>query len=113
MAVHPCQLRHLKTGGWLQQDGAKYAEENAEPMADKATKKAGEAAHSTTKQVHQKKDELDLPSKVDQATDEAVKQTKEAPAKAGSAAGQAAKKVRTVTELRIKHYHKFPAIVVT
>ena len=63
-------------------------------MAEKATKKAGEAAHDATKEVHRKKDELDLPGKVDQATDEAVKQTKEAPSKAGSAAGQTAQKVR-------------------
>lgn len=53
-------------------------------------------AHDTTKEVHRKKDELDLPSKVEDATNRAVKETKEAPSKAGSAAGQTAKKVRSV-----------------
>ena len=62
-------------------------------MAEKATKRAGEAAHHATKKVHQKKDELDLPGKVDEATESASSATKSAPQKAGSATGAAAKKV--------------------
>ena len=75
------------------QKTAKNAEENADSIAEDATKKAGKAAHDATKKVHEKKDEVDLPSKVDQATERAVKETKEAPEKAGSAAGSASKKV--------------------
>ena len=76
-----------------QQDAANTAEKNADSTAEDATKKAGQAAHDATKKVHETKDNVDLPSKIDQATDRAVKETKEAPEKAGSAAGKTAQKV--------------------
>lgn len=75
------------------QKAAKDAKKNADPMAERATKRAGETAYDATKKVHAKKDEVDLPKKVDEATERAVKETKAAPDKAGSAAGSVSKKV--------------------
>lgn len=88
----------------MSQKAAKDAEKNADPLAEKATKRAGKAAEDATKKVHETKDEVDLPKKVDQATERAAKEAKEAPEKAGSAAGSAAKKVHTYCNFPAKQF---------
>lgn len=55
------------------QDAADKAEKNADPLAEKATNKAGEAAHTAVKTTHQKWDEVKPEEKVDQAAEKASK----------------------------------------
>ena len=57
------------------------------------TKQAGDAAEDATKKVHKKKDELNLPGQIDDATKKAADKTKEAPKQAGDVSAKAATKV--------------------
>ena len=61
------------------QDAADKAEKNADPLAEKATKKAGEAAHTAVKTTHQKWEEVKPEEKVDQYAEKASKTVQASP----------------------------------
>lgn len=75
------------------QDAAKSATEQADPFAKKATQQAGQVAQNVTAKVHQKKDEIDFPAKIDKASADAAQQTKIAPKKAGQLSADTAQQV--------------------
>ena len=66
------QKSHLTTKAHVQ-DAADKAEKNADPLAEKATNKAGEAAHTAVKTTHQKWEEVKPEEKVDQYAEKASK----------------------------------------
>ena len=61
------------------QDAADKAEKNADPLAEKATNKAGEAAHTAVKTTREKWEEVKPEEKVDQYADKASKTVQASP----------------------------------